>query len=123
MDWIKTKLDECGGILKAVLLILAVLTALLTWDGRLAKVSDLQAQDQKHTEKLQAQEQKTVKTLEEFEKRQERKNLQQREMFLTDRLIMQKQMINKDPKNAELKEDYAIIKEERDKAREELKIK
>jgi hypothetical protein len=109
MDKIREKLNECGGVLKAILLILAVLTAVITWDSRLAKVSD-----------LQAQEAKTVKTLEQFEVRQERRNLQQREQFLTDRLIMQKQMMSKDPKNAELKEDYVVIKEERDKTREEL---
>jgi hypothetical protein len=109
MDKIREKLNECGGILKAILLMVAVLTALITWDGRLAKMSD-----------LHAQEAKTVKTLEQFEVRQERRNLQQREQFLTDRMIMQKQLMNKDPKNAELKEDYIIIKEERDKTREEL---
>jgi hypothetical protein len=123
MDKIKEKLNECSGILKAILLVLAAMTALLTWDSRLVKVSDLQAQDQKQARELQAQEQKTVKNFEQFEQRQERRNLQQREQFLTDRLIMQKQMMSKDPRNPELKEDYVIIKEERDKVREELKTR
>jgi hypothetical protein len=112
MDKIKAKLDECGGILKAILLILAVLTALLAWDSRLAKVSD-----------LQAQEAKTVKTLEQFEQRQDRKYLEQRQQTLTDQMMTQKQMMKKYPKDAEVKEDYEAIKEERDKVKEELKKK
>jgi hypothetical protein len=112
LNWIKENLSCVGRVLGAVLLGLSVITAVFALDGRWVKQSE-----------LQAQEQKTVKTLEQFEQRQDRKYLEQRHQTLTDQLMTQKQMMKKYPKDEEVKEDYEAIKEERDKVKEELKKK
>ena len=112
MNWIKENMACVGRVLGAVLLGLSVITAVFALDGRWVKQSE-----------LQAQEQRTVKTLEQFEQRQDRKYLEQRQQTLTDQMMTQKQMMKKYPKDAEVKEDYEAIKEERDKVKEELKKK
>jgi hypothetical protein len=112
MNWIKENLSCVGRVLGAVLLGLSVITAVFALDGRWVKQSE-----------LQAQEAKTVKTLEQFEQRQDRKYLEQRNQTLTDQLMTQKQMMKKYPKDEEVKEDYKAIKDERDKVRNELEKK
>jgi hypothetical protein len=112
MNWLKENMACVGRVLGAVLLGLSVITAVFALDGRWVKQSE-----------LQAQEAKTVKTLEQFEQRQDRKYLEQRHQTLTDQLMTQKQMMKKYPKDEEVKEDYEAIKQEREKVKEELKKK
>jgi hypothetical protein len=112
LNWLKENMACVGRVLGAVLLGLSVITAVFALDGRWVKQSE-----------LQAQEQKTVKTLEQFEQRQDRKYLEQRQQTLSDQLMSQKQMMRKYPNDPEVKEDYEAIKEEREKVKEELKKK
>jgi hypothetical protein len=112
MNWLKENMACVGRVLGAVLLGLSVITAVFALDGRWVKQNE-----------LQAMEQKTVKTLEQFEQRQDRKYLEQRQQTLSDQLMSQKQMMRKYPNDPEVKEDYEAIKQEREKVKEELKKK
>jgi hypothetical protein len=109
MNWIKENMSCVGRVLGAVLLGLSVITAVFALDGRWVKQNE-----------LQAMEQKTVKTLEQFEQRQDRKYLEQRQQTLTDQMMTQRQLMKKYPNDPEVKEDYQAIKEERDKVKEEI---
>jgi hypothetical protein len=113
MDWIKENAKCVGGVLGALLIVFSVFGGVLTFDGRYEKVGAAKAE-------AQAVEQKVVKNLDEFQKNQKVINQEQRYQVLTDQMMTQKQLIKKYPNDPELKEDYVIIKEERDKVKEEL---
>jgi hypothetical protein len=116
MNWLKENIACVGKFLGVIALFFGVIAAVLTFDAKYEKTGTARAE-------AQAVEQKVVKTLEQHEQREEQRNLQQRERFLTDQLMNQKQIMKKYPNDPEAKEDYVIIKEERDKVRKELELR
>jgi hypothetical protein len=100
---------EIKTIIGSVVLGISLITGVFTIDSRYATSADL-----KKTEAT------IVKTLEQFQINQERKNLEQRYVNITDRVYDYKALIKKNPNDAELKEDYQNLLKEKEAIKSKL---
>jgi len=94
-------------------IVLAFITGILTFDGRYAKISQVEAGD-KQVEK------RVALTLESFEKQMDKKFEAQRYQSLTDRYYQLKSIVNKNPNDQESKQDLEDVKKERDESKKKL---
>lgn len=100
---------EIKTIIGSIILGVSLITGILTIDGRYAT-----------SKELVQTEQKVIKTLEQFQANQERKNLEQRYENITDRVYDYKALIKKNPRDVELQEDYQNLLREKEAIKQKL---
>lgn len=109
MDWLKDKLKCIGPITSAVVLALSLIAAVLAFDSRYIKPYD-----------LQAMEQKVVKTLNDFQVQQDRRENLRNLETLNRQITTQKQIVKQNPNDPEMKEELQYLKDEKEKVKGEL---
>jgi len=100
-------------VLSIILIVFSFLAGAWAINDRFATLSYVKESDA-------ATEMKLVKTLETFQKSSERKDLQNRYVFLTDQIMTMKILLRKNPGDVDLKQDIKDVDAERSKIKQIL---
>lgn len=120
MEKIKQILKDYWKAATTVVAVIGIFTAVVTFDARYAKSTEVQQLDQKKTIEIKKVEKDTVETLKSFKKCIESTDKLRRLESMDDQLMKLKILIKTYPKDQELKDDYNSLKEKRDKIKDEL---
>lgn len=110
-------------IIGSIMVVLGLIAGVLAFDDRYASSSDLMSVDKKYDGRLKGTEMKLVQTLDKFVADSKQEKLEQRYINLTDQAMQLKILKKKNPRDAELAEDYNRIEAERQEVKRKLEEK